>query len=60
MTLTVYISSATDGYFLVKAKELPDLAAKANSIEGIPDAARAAAANLTGRAPSDFDVIADY
>lgn len=60
MTLTVYISSATDGYFLVKAKELPDLAAKAISIRGVPDAARAAAAKLTGLAPSDFDVIPDY
>ena len=38
MRLTVYISSASDGYFLLKAKELPGLLAKAESIDEIADA----------------------
>lgn len=60
MRLTVYISSASDGYFLLKAKELPGLLAKAESIDEIADAVCEAAAALTGRSPLEFDVIADY
>jgi hypothetical protein len=60
LQLTVYISSASDGYFLLRAVELPDLTARAGTIDGIPVAVRDAAAVLTGRAPDDFDVSLDY
>lgn len=60
MQLTVNISSASDGYFLLKAKELPGLLAKAARTNEIPDAVCKAAAALTGCSPHEFDVIADY
>jgi len=60
MQLTAYIASANDGYFLVKAKEVPELLARTSSLNDIPDAVREAAARLTGRAAGDFEVIPEY
>ncbi|WP_181405881.1 hypothetical protein [Pseudarthrobacter phenanthrenivorans] len=58
--MNVYISSASDGYFLLKTVEIPELTARAGTIEDMPGAVRAAAAVLTGRAPDDFEVSLDY
>ncbi|MEW1812496.1 hypothetical protein AB0284_17540 [Pseudarthrobacter phenanthrenivorans] len=60
MQLNVYISSAADGIFRLKAAELPELTAQARELEDIPAAVRSAAAALTGREPGDFDITIDY
>lgn len=60
MQLNVHISSATDGYFLLKAAEIPELTARASKMDGIPGAVLAAAAELTGRPPEDFNINIDY
>jgi hypothetical protein len=43
-----------------KRLKLPELTARAGTIDEIPEAVRAAAAAHTGRAPEDFDVQVDY
>jgi hypothetical protein len=58
--LNVYISSADDGLFTIKAVQLPELTAHTRTIEGISDAARSAAAAIAGRQPEDFEVIIDF
>lgn len=58
--LNIYISSASDEYFVIKALEMPELSVRAATIGEIPEAVRAAAAEATGLAPADFDIIADY
>jgi predicted RNase H-like HicB family nuclease len=60
LQLNVYISSASDGYFLLRAVEIPELTARASTIEDIPAQVRTAAAALTGKAPDDFEVSLDY
>lgn len=60
LQLNVYISSADDGLFTIKAVQIPELTAYARTIEGISDAARSAAAAIAGRQPEDFDVIIDF
>ncbi|GKV74465.1 hypothetical protein [Pseudarthrobacter sp. NCCP-2145] len=60
MLLNVYISSAADGYFLLRAVEIPELKVKAKRFDDIPDAVRAAAAAVTGKAPGDFEIALDY
>ena len=59
MRLSVYIYSASDGHFQLKAPELPELTAEAWGMGNIPGP-RAAAAALTGRKPTDFDITLDY
>jgi hypothetical protein len=60
LLLNVYISSATDGYFLLKAVEIPQLSVTVRGLDDIPRAVRAAAAALTGRAPEDFEISLNY
>ncbi|WP_458782329.1 hypothetical protein [Arthrobacter sp. D3-16] len=60
MQLNVYISSADDGLFTIKAVQIPELTAHAQTIEGIPHAVRCAAGAMTGKQPEDFDVIIDF
>ncbi|MBT2565068.1 hypothetical protein J7I84_00900 [Arthrobacter sp. ISL-85] len=51
MLLTAYIASASDGFFMVKTIEIPELAVRTGKIEQIPEAVRAAAA-ITGKGPA--------
>ncbi|MDJ0356701.1 hypothetical protein [Paenarthrobacter sp. PH39-S1] len=60
MQLNVYISDASDGHFLLKAVEMPELTARASRMDDIPDAVPAAAAALTGLAIGDFEITMDY
>jgi hypothetical protein len=60
LQLNVYVANAADGFFLFKVVELPELTARAGTIDEIPEAVRVAAAALTGRAPEDFDVQVDF
>jgi hypothetical protein len=60
MQLNVYISSASDGLFHLRAVELPELAARTKRIEDIPEAVSAAAAEITGGTPADFDIVMAY
>ena len=60
MLLNAYISTATDGHFILKVVEIPELTALASTVDDIPDAARAAAARMTGTAAVDFDVRVNY
>lgn len=59
MQLTAYISSAADGYFLVRTKEVPDLVVRVSIISDLSQAVRSAAASLTGKSENDIDVIFD-
>jgi hypothetical protein len=58
--LNVYISSASDGLFTVKAVQMPKLIVHTRTIEEIPDAVRYAAAAIVGRRPEEFEVILDF
>ncbi len=60
LRLNVYISSADDRLFTIKAVQIPELTAHAQTLEGIPDAVRSATAALTGKQPKDFDIIIDF
>lgn len=60
MQLTAYISSAADGYFLVRTKEVPDLVVRVSIISDLSQAVRAAAASLTGKSENVVDVVFDY
>ena len=60
MLLNVYISSATDGFFLLRSVEIPELTVTARKLDDIPTVVRAAAAAVTGREPDDFDIVVDY
>jgi predicted RNase H-like HicB family nuclease len=60
LQLNVYISSAADGLFTIKAVQMPELVAHARTIEDIPLAARSAAAAIAGHAPGDFDIIMEF
>lgn len=55
-----YISTAADGHLVLKVVELPQLTALSDTVEDIPEAVRAAAARIAGRAAEDFDVHVDY
>ncbi|MDQ0693174.1 hypothetical protein [Arthrobacter sp. W4I7] len=59
MQLKVYISTATDGFFTVKAVQMPELTAEARTLEDIPDALRSAAAAIVSQPPEDFHVVMD-
>lgn len=60
MQLNVYIASASDGFFTVKAMSMPELSAQARTLEEIPDAVRSAAAVVAGQSPEDFEVVLDF
>lgn len=60
MQLNIYISSAADGLFTVRAIQIPALVAYARTIEDIPHAVRSAAAAIAGGAPDDFDIVMDF
>lgn len=60
MQLNVYIANASDGFFVVKAVQMPELSARTRTLEEIPDAVRAAAAAVAGRPADSFDVIMDF
>lgn len=60
LQLNVYIASASDGFFTVKAVQMPELSTGARTLEEIPDAVRSAAAAAAGRPAEDFDVVLDF
>jgi hypothetical protein len=60
MKLTAQIKKATDGWLDIRVVELPELVAHARKLDDIDDAARDAAAKLTGRPRQDFDVEVLY
>lgn len=60
MQLNVYISSASDGLFTVKAVQMPELTAEAGTIEDVPNMVRSAAAAMVGGRPENFEVVFDF
>lgn len=60
LQLNVYISSAADGIFTVKAVQMQELSAHARTLEDVPGAVRSAAAALTGESPEEFDLVLDF
>lgn len=60
MNLTAYIKDAADGWFDLRTLELPELQATAHRVEDIREVVREAAAKLTGRPASEFDVEVSY
>ncbi|MFF2347009.1 hypothetical protein [Pseudarthrobacter sp. NPDC058119] len=60
MKLTAHIKDATDGWFDLRTLELPELQATAHRVEDIPEAVREAAAKITGKPASEFDVEVSY
>ncbi|MEV8181457.1 MULTISPECIES: hypothetical protein [Micrococcaceae] len=60
MKLNVYIASASDDFFTVKAVQMPELSAQARTLEEIPDAVRSAAAAVAGQPADFFDVVIDF
>lgn len=60
LQLNVYIASASDGFFTVKAAQMPQLSAQARTLADIPDAVRSAAAAITGQPADVFDVVIDF
>jgi hypothetical protein len=45
LQLNVYVASASDGFFTIKAVRMLELSAQARTLEEIPDAVRSAAAD---------------
>ncbi|MDR6508104.1 hypothetical protein [Arthrobacter oryzae] len=56
MRLTAHIRLAADGWLELEVEQLPGLQAHARTVGDIPGAVIAAAAALTGKAASEFEV----